>query len=161
MSPVEFKAYAALDGQMKRFVESSARAYPERLDPDGRVSRATGSEYEHESVYLLSSGTWILKHWSQWRGAATTYRELELAEAVEWFLRIDARGVLKRLASEDENFAAELARATNRGPRAMSAESRANERIALRVTAAQKARIEHLARASGQSVTDFVLSRVL
>lgn len=53
---------------------------------DGRnnVSDATGSQWDHETLYLTSKKTWVLNHWSQWEGSVESYAEITADEASRW-----------------------------------------------------------------------------
>jgi hypothetical protein len=56
-------------------------------DGSNPISEATGSQFEHESLYLTASGQWVLNHWSQWQGVPETFRLINQNEAVQWLLQ--------------------------------------------------------------------------
>jgi len=51
------------------------------------ISKVTGSEFEHEGLYITKSGKYILNHWSQWQGTAETYEVINQREAADWLLQ--------------------------------------------------------------------------
>jgi hypothetical protein len=58
-----------------------------RWNGSNQISEATGSQTEHEKLYLTASGQWILNHWSQFQGRAETFRLINQNEAVQWLLK--------------------------------------------------------------------------
>lgn len=70
------------------FDRDRATKYDEstRWDGNNHVSMATGSQWDHEALYLTASGRYILNRWSQWEGCADTYCEITEAEAIAWLL---------------------------------------------------------------------------
>ena len=86
------------------FDTSKARSWKESTHHDGRnfISDATGSQWEHEHLYLTAkSKAWILNQWSDWQGSRETYREISASEAAAWLVR-----------NGHENTPAELVKAT-------------------------------------------------
>jgi hypothetical protein len=71
------------------FKLSSALAYGEMQDWDGsnHISRATGSQWDHERLFLSSHGAWILNRWSERDGALETYARISVEQAAEWIVR--------------------------------------------------------------------------
>lgn len=51
------------------------------------ISLATGSQWDHERLYLTESGAWVIKWWSQWEGRQDRYRVIDDEMAAEWFAR--------------------------------------------------------------------------
>lgn len=53
---------------------------------DGRnyVSDATGSQWEHESLYRTRTGRWVKNAWSDWQGGYDTWEFVSAAEACSW-----------------------------------------------------------------------------
>ena len=51
------------------------------------ISRATGSQTEHQTLYLTASGRWVLNEWSQWQGKLETYEAISLEDAILWLMR--------------------------------------------------------------------------
>lgn len=56
-------------------------------DGNNFISEATGSQFEHEKLFLTASGQWILNQWSQWQGKPETFRLINQNEAVEWLVK--------------------------------------------------------------------------
>jgi len=71
------------------FSNDAARYFGEDTWWDGRnnISVNTGSQWNHEGLYLTSSGRWVLNQWSQWQGSRETYRYVPEDWAREWLIR--------------------------------------------------------------------------
>lgn len=71
------------------FDPERATRYEESTVWDGhrRISRATGTPWDHEVLYRTERGHWILYRWSQWQGVADHWEEISPEEAVRWLLR--------------------------------------------------------------------------
>ena len=69
------------------FDRAKARRYSENQEFDGRnfISCVTGSQWDHECLYLTAGGTWILCQWSQWQGSRTSYEIISADDAARWF----------------------------------------------------------------------------
>lgn len=67
----------------------TAQSWDETTTYNGNnhVSDATGSQWEHETLYRSDKGAWILEHTSQWQGRLPTWRRVDPAEAAEWLIR--------------------------------------------------------------------------
>lgn len=55
-------------------------------DGSNNISRATGSQWEHESLHYTRKGSWVLCWWSQWQGTKTTYSMLTDEQALAWII---------------------------------------------------------------------------
>lgn len=83
-------ARIALTDEPGRWFETkSAEKFDESSWHDGQnfISRATGSQWDHEALYRTASGVWILNHWSQWQGSRETYEQVDDTTAVAWLIR--------------------------------------------------------------------------
>ena len=71
------------------FNPDTATKYEETSDHDGRnfISRATGSQWEHEALYRTAKGLWVLNRWSQWQGSGESYSEISPKAAAAWLVR--------------------------------------------------------------------------
>jgi hypothetical protein len=80
---------ALTDGSGRWFSDTTAEVFKEQTWHDGRnfISKATGSQWEHESIYRTKGGRFILNHWSNYQGSQETYREISNEEAAVWFSR--------------------------------------------------------------------------
>jgi len=80
---------ALTDGSGKWFDSDKAECYKEDTYHDGinLISKATGSQWEHEAIYLTKGGTFILNHWSNYQGSRETYEEISKEEAARWFAK--------------------------------------------------------------------------
>jgi hypothetical protein len=57
-----------------------------RWDGRNHISLVTGSQFEHETLYLSAKGRYYVEHRSQWQGSTPSARWLEPAEAAAWLL---------------------------------------------------------------------------
>ena len=82
---------ALTDGTGRYFDPSKAQKWDEETTWDGRnhVSKATGSQFDHEALYRTVGGVYVLHHWSQWQGRLPRYEEITAAEAAVWLSRND------------------------------------------------------------------------
>lgn len=60
----------------------------EERDFDGKnqISRNTGSQWEHETLYSSAKGRYYIVSTSDWQGSQSTARWVEDREAVGWLL---------------------------------------------------------------------------
>jgi hypothetical protein len=56
---------------------------------NNHISRATGSQWEHETLYRTAGGAWVLHHWSQWQGSTESYTLVSASEAAAWLVRCE------------------------------------------------------------------------
>ena len=72
----------------KWFDLDTAIRFDEDTQWDGRnhISRATGSEWDHEALYYTKSGRWVLYHVSAWQGSLPSNTEIQLDAAVAWLV---------------------------------------------------------------------------
>lgn len=75
-----------------------------RWDGSNHISKATGSQWEHEALYRTRSGSWVLNHWSQYQGRPETWEQIEPKDAAAWLIRcgIDLPDDLQGAAAEME-----------------------------------------------------------
>jgi len=76
------------DGTGRFFYPQKAERYDESVYFDGEnvISRATGSQWDHETLYRTAGGRWILHSWSQRQGTPETWEEVDEATAVKWLV---------------------------------------------------------------------------
>ena len=80
---------ALTDGSGRWFDLDSAEKFDEATFWDGRnrISRATGSQWDHETLYRTKSGHWV-KHWqSQWQGSVDRWELISDDEAARWLIQ--------------------------------------------------------------------------
>jgi len=79
---------ALTDGTGRWFDKSKAERFNEATTFNGtnHVSIATGSQFEHETLFRAPSGRWILHEWSQWQGAGESWDEITGAAAAKWLV---------------------------------------------------------------------------
>ncbi len=70
------------------FDMDKAEKFEENSYHDGNnyISKATGSQWEHQNLFLTAGGTFILNSWSNYQGKPETYQIISLEEAAEWFV---------------------------------------------------------------------------
>ena len=61
----------------------------EKTEWDGQnaISKATGQQFEHETVYITASGKIVLCEWSQWQGTRTTYTVIPVSKLAKWLIK--------------------------------------------------------------------------
>lgn len=76
------------DGSGKWFSTESSVKFDEDTNWNGQnhISVATGSQWEHESLYFTAGGNWVLHAWSQWQGTVPSWSEIEIEDAVRWLV---------------------------------------------------------------------------
>jgi hypothetical protein len=69
------------------FDVEKAEKYNEKDYWDGRnyISRATGSQWDHEMIFITKSGKFILNTYSQWQGKVETFEIISKDHAAIWF----------------------------------------------------------------------------
>lgn len=85
------------------FNAETAELFKEATYWDGNnwISKATGSQWNHEALYLTASGAFILNTWSQWQGTCETYEKIGKKEAMEWLIANEHHEDVERLFGED------------------------------------------------------------
>lgn len=70
------------------FDRDKAEEFPEttRWDGSNHISRATGSQWDHEMLFRTAGGRWVLKWWSQRDGAAEQVRFVDVDAVRHWLL---------------------------------------------------------------------------
>lgn len=70
------------------FDSSKAEEFEESTWFDGHnhISRATGDQWAHETLYRTAGGRWILHSWSQWQGSNESYEEISNEHAARWLV---------------------------------------------------------------------------
>lgn len=56
------------------------------FDGHNRISKATGSQWEHQTLYRSRRGRYYVEHSSQWQGSRDTAEWVSNAEAARWLL---------------------------------------------------------------------------
>lgn len=67
-------------------LDAVTKRYPEATYFDGRhqISRATGSQWEHQELYVTRRGVYVLHYWSQWQGTRDQWIRMTATQAAEW-----------------------------------------------------------------------------
>lgn len=81
------KRIALTDGSGRWFSEETTEFFKEDSFHNGKnwISKATGSQWEHEGIYRTKGGRFILNHYSDWQGSTETYTEIDNEDAAIWF----------------------------------------------------------------------------
>jgi len=69
--------------EAKEFCEST------RFNGSNRISIATGSQWEHQSLYQTKKGVWILHSWSQQQGVSEEINRISEQLAFVWLIKND------------------------------------------------------------------------
>lgn len=66
-----------------------AERYEEDTYHDGHhsISRATGTQWEHETLHRTAGGQYVLRAWSQWQGSHDWWIRVSRQQAAEWLVR--------------------------------------------------------------------------
>jgi hypothetical protein len=74
------------DGSGRWFETSKAKSWEEatRWNGNNHISKATGSQWEHETLYRTAGGIYVIEHTSQWQGSTPTIEEVTASEAAAW-----------------------------------------------------------------------------
>ena len=56
-------------------------------DGNNHISVATGSQWDHEELYVTRQGRFVLHHSSQWQGSQDEWEEIDARDAAEWLVR--------------------------------------------------------------------------
>lgn len=78
------------DGTVVR-TENATKSWDEATDWDGhnQISRATGSQWEHQKLYRSKKGRYYVVHWSNWQGTRDHAEWVSPQEAARWLLTND------------------------------------------------------------------------
>lgn len=79
--------YRMSDGTIVK-TENATQSWDEatRFDGSNRISVATGSQWNHETLYRSRKGRYYIEHASQWQGSTDTAEWVSLEEAARWLL---------------------------------------------------------------------------
>jgi hypothetical protein len=71
--------------------DKATATYDEKTDWDGRnrISRATGSQWDHETLYRSAKGRWYLVHTSQRTGTMPRAEWVKPGQAAAWLIHND------------------------------------------------------------------------
>ncbi len=71
-----------------------------RWNGNNHISLATGSQWNHESLYCTANHAWILHEWSQWQGSGESYTKIDKTSASEWLTRMGCEVPLDLIAEQ-------------------------------------------------------------
>jgi AICAR transformylase/IMP cyclohydrolase PurH len=71
------------------FDQDTAKEFPEktRFDGNNHISLSTGSQWEHQALYLTKSNNWVLHSYSQRQGSLESWEKIEELEAANWMVK--------------------------------------------------------------------------
>jgi hypothetical protein len=74
------------DGTGRWFEGEKAKVWDEetRWNGNNHISLATGTQWDHETLYRTAGGIHVLHQWSQWQGSSETYEEITAEAAAVW-----------------------------------------------------------------------------
>jgi hypothetical protein len=72
-------------------------------DGNNHISKATGSQFDHQTLYRTKGGRWVLNRWSQWQGSRETYEFISDDEAREWLIAQNEDVAVERYFGELED----------------------------------------------------------
>jgi hypothetical protein len=70
------------------------------FDGNNHISKATGSQWDHEDLYRTKGGKWVISWWSQYQGRDERIEEVTAQEAHAWLAR-NGKKIPKDLAEFD------------------------------------------------------------
>lgn len=80
--------YRTSDGTVVK-TENATQSWEEETFFDGhnnRISKATGSQWNHQTLYRSRKGRYYIEHTSQWQGSHDSVEWVSKEEAVRWLL---------------------------------------------------------------------------
>lgn len=71
--------------------ENASHTWEEAQDWNGNnnISRATGDQWTHETLYQSRRGRYWIEHTSQWQGALPYATEISARAAAKWIMLMD------------------------------------------------------------------------
>jgi hypothetical protein len=71
--------------------ENATQSWQEETDFDGsnQISRATGSQWNHQTLYRSRKGRYYVEHESQWQGSRPHVEWVSPEEATRWLLLME------------------------------------------------------------------------
>jgi len=82
--------YRMDDGTVIKTENATARWDEDRVwNGSNHISRATGSQWDHEALYRSRKGRYYIEHTSQWQGKLDYATWIDHRSAAEWLLAND------------------------------------------------------------------------
>lgn len=78
-------------------------------DGNNHISKATGSQWHHQTLHYTKTGRWVLWESSQWQGSTDRYSEVSQEAAIDWLVSqccFDDDGIQKLPKSVQESVKA-------------------------------------------------------
>lgn len=71
--------------------DNASQSWQEARYHDGHnfISKATGSQWTHQTLYRSRKGRWYIEHTSQWQGSRDSAEWVSPQEAARWLLAND------------------------------------------------------------------------
>lgn len=88
------------------FYPEKATIYKEETFHNGSnfISKATGSQWNHEALYKTASGKWVLNCYSQYQGNIETFEIISPAGAARWFVKNEFGDIPEELKEETSSL---------------------------------------------------------
>jgi len=88
-STVQRIALTDPDDQGKWFDRSQAEVFEEATYWNGsnHISKATGSQWNHEALYRTTNGIWVLHSFSNYENVADEYSSISAKDAAAWLIQ--------------------------------------------------------------------------
>ncbi|MDD4000219.1 MAG: hypothetical protein PHX62_04925 [Bacilli bacterium] len=67
---------------------------------NNHISKATGSQWNHEALYKTVSGKWVMNCYSQCQGIVETYEIISPIAAARWFVKNEYSDIPEELNKE-------------------------------------------------------------
>lgn len=69
--------------------DRAEQSWEEQTEFDGSnmISLATGSQWDHETLYATGRGRYFVQWWSQWQGSRDRLTVLSKEQAADWLIR--------------------------------------------------------------------------
>jgi len=86
--------------------DKAQASWDEALDWDGRnhISRASGDQFTHETLYKSAKGRYYVVHSSQWQGSRDHAEEISPKKAAKWLIHNDCEELPEDLAKLEEEI---------------------------------------------------------
>lgn len=94
------------DGSNTWFDADRATKFGEDKDWDGNnwISKATGSQWDHEALYRTAGGKYVLNSWSNWESVLDRWEEIPESQAHGWLIANDHADAVPPEVDEAHNL---------------------------------------------------------
>lgn len=130
------------------FDTEKAKCFNELTEWNGNnhISVPTGSQWDHQTLYLTSGGRWVLEHSSQWQGSKDTWEFISSEQAKDWMLLNEKENALKKYFGEIDE---------EQGPGPGRPATPGHGHVQFRLDAEMFPKLEEAAAAAGEKPSEF------